>query len=116
LATDSNQTLQLQDALEYFAPDQDATVLAQRAFGLAIAKVRPSSPQVLPQVPPPVPPKPKNYRVHHEASLQDMMQETESWTQFVRSIIDDDEFPTGVTHLESGALDGAPTSWFDEIF
>ncbi|KAF2833577.1 hypothetical protein CC86DRAFT_365433 [Ophiobolus disseminans] len=99
---DSNHTLQLQDALEYFVPGQDAAALARLAFDQAVRVER---------SPPPVPP--KDYRVNHKASLQDMMKETESWRQFVDSIIDDEQFPTGVTHLEDGSLDDASGSWLD---
>jgi hypothetical protein len=109
---DSTQKLQLQDALEYFTPDQDAAMLARKAYDSAVAKVD----RQLSDVAPPVPPKPKDYRVKRKASLNDIMKETESMTQFVQSIINDDFLPTGVTHLESGALDENPSSWFDDSF
>jgi hypothetical protein len=96
---DSNQTLQLQDALEFFTPDQDAAALARKAFVLAVTKVAHQSSEIAPPVPP------KDYRVNHKASLQDIMKETESWTQFVKSIINDDQLPTGVTHIEKDTLD-----------
>jgi hypothetical protein len=96
---DSNQTLQLQDALEFFTPDQDAAALARKAFVLAVTKVARQSSEIAPPVPP------KDYRVNHKASLQDIMKETESWTQFVKSIINDDQLPTGVTHIEKDTLD-----------
>jgi hypothetical protein len=109
---DSTQKLQLQDALEYFTLDQDAAMLARKAYDSAVAKVD----RQLSDVAPPVPPKPKDYRVKRKASLNDIMKETESMTQFVQSIINDDFLPTGVTHLESGALDENPSSWFDDSF
>ncbi|KAH7389428.1 hypothetical protein DE146DRAFT_680288 [Phaeosphaeria sp. MPI-PUGE-AT-0046c] len=102
---DSTQILQLQDELEYFARDQDPVALARKAFNLAVATVKHDAP-------PPVPP--KDYRVNHKASLQDIMNETESWTQFVRSITNDEYLPTRVTHLESGALDEELNSWYDD--
>jgi hypothetical protein len=107
---DSNQTLQLQDALEFFTPDQDSAALAHKAFALAVKKVARQAPEIAPPVPP------KDYRVNHKASLQDIMNETESWTQFVKSIINDDQLPTGVTHIENGTLDDDFNSWFDPSF
>lgn len=103
-SVDSTQTLQLQDELEYFTSGQDPAALARKAFNLAVAKVDKDSP-------PPVPP--KDYRVNHKASLQDIMKETESWTQFVRSITNDEYLPTGVTHVESGVFD-EEMSWYDD--
>ena len=104
---DSNSTAHLQDALEYFTPSQDAAALARSAFDQAVTKVARDRP-------PPVPP--KDYRLNHNASLQDIMKETESWKQFVDSIIDDDEFPTGVTYLDDEPLDDASGSWLDTSF
>jgi hypothetical protein len=100
---DSNNTLQLQDALEYYTPDQDAVALAQYAFNLAVKKVARE------RTPPPVPPKDNS----HKPSLGDIMKETESMTQFINNIIDDERSPTGVTFLEDGALDDAFDSWFN---
>jgi hypothetical protein len=109
---DSTQKLQLQDALEYFTPEQDAAVLARKAYDSAVAKVD----RQLSDVAPPVPPKPKDYRVKPKPSLHDIMKETESLTQFVQSIVHDDYLPTGVTHLESGALNDNSSSWFDDSY
>ncbi|KAJ4364995.1 hypothetical protein N0V83_008611 [Neocucurbitaria cava] len=94
---ESSQLIQLQDALEYYTPNQNAAALAQLAFDKAKKQV------ALPEedIAPPVPPKDtRDYRDHHATSLQDLMKETESWTQFVNSIVEDDIFPTGVCHLE----------------
>jgi hypothetical protein len=107
---DSNQTLQLQDALEFFTPDQDATALSRKAFALAITKVARETPEIAPPVPP------KDYPINHNASLQDIMKETESWTQFVKSIINDDQLPTGVTNLEDDMLVDDINAWFDDPF
>jgi hypothetical protein len=107
---DSNKTLQLQDALEFFTPDQDATALARKAFALAVTKVARDTPEIAPPVPP------KDYPVNHKASLQDIMKETESWTQFVKSIINDDQLPTGVTNLEDDMLVDDINAWFDDPF
>jgi hypothetical protein len=92
---DSTKTLQLQDALEYFTPGQDAAALAQNAYDLAVKKIS--------REPPPVPP--KDCPIPHKATVHDMMRDTESLTQFARSIINDDQLPTGVTYLEDGLLD-----------
>jgi hypothetical protein len=107
---DSNKTLQLQDALEFFTPDQDATALARKAFALAVTKVARDTPEIAPPVPP------KDCPVNHKASLQDIMKETESWTQFVKSIINDDQLPTGVTNLEDDMLVDDINAWFDDPF
>jgi hypothetical protein len=102
---DSSRYPRLQDALEYFTPKQDAAALVQKAYEFAVVTI----------APPPVPPKdsPKDYRDNHKASLQDIMKETESWTQFVNSIIHDDQFPTNVTQLEDSAFEDYSGSWFD---
>jgi hypothetical protein len=89
---DSTKILQLQDELEYFALGQDAAALARKVYDLAVKKVA--------REPPPVPP--KDHHVHHKPSLQEMMKETESLTQFAQSVINDDLFPTGTTSLEDG--------------
>jgi hypothetical protein len=44
------------------------------------------------------------------------MKETESWTQFVKSIINDDQLPTGVTNLEDEMLVDDINAWFDDPF
>jgi hypothetical protein len=106
---DSNQTPQLQDALEFFTPGQDATALARKAFALAGTKVTREPSEIGPPVPP------KDYPVNHKASLQDIMKETESWTQFVNSIINDDQLPTSVTNLDDMLVDDI-NSWFDPSF
>jgi hypothetical protein len=128
---DSNPTLQLQDELEFFTPYHNAAALARKAFDLAVTKVDRGHPDVAP----PVPPKPKDYRVKHKASLQDIMKDTQSLQQIVRSMVNDDQqdnfkdteslqqfvqsichddlFPTGVTQLANGALDDDHSSWFD---
>lgn len=102
---DSNKKLQLQDALEFFHVGDDASALALKAYDLAVKKIareRPTPPDHR-----------KDYRINHKASLQDIMKETESWTQFINSVIDDERSPTGVTHLENGSLNDASRSWFD---
>ncbi|KAH7084699.1 hypothetical protein BKA63DRAFT_1304 [Paraphoma chrysanthemicola] len=109
---DNSDTPQLQDALEYFTGDHDVVALVRKAFDCSVPRLGRS----FPDTPPPVPPKPKDYRVNHKASLQDIMRETESWTQFIKSVVQDDFLPTSVTALESGALDDAPGSWFDSSF
>jgi hypothetical protein len=106
---DSNPTLQLQDALEFFTPNDNAALLARTAFELAVTKVG----REIPDIAPPVPPKPKDYRVKHKASIQELTKDTESWAQFARSILNDDIFPTSVTNLENGALDDDLSSWLD---
>jgi hypothetical protein len=102
---DSNNTLRLQDALEYFTSEQDAAALAQLAFDKAVTRVPRE------RAPPPVPP--KDYPMNHKTSLQDISRETDEWKQFVDSIIDDDQFPTNVTYLEDDFLDDAAASWLD---
>lgn len=106
---ESDPTLQLQDALEYFTPDQDAAALAQWAFDQAVPKVARQRAEV--DAPPPVPR--KNYRLNHKASLTDIMKETESWNQFVKSIVNDDHLPTGVTYLGNDMLEEHGNSWLD---
>ena len=86
---ESNPMPQLQDYLEYFCPNQDAAALAQLAFDKMVRTS--ASPRV--SVPPPVPP--KDYR---NISIQDLTKETESWTQFINSIVEDDVSPTGICH------------------
>jgi hypothetical protein len=105
---DSSRYPRLQDALEYFTPKQNAAVLARKTYDLAMKTIG----QEVPDIAPPVPPKDpaKDYRDNHKASLQDIMKETESWTQFVKSIIHDDQLPTNVTQLDEGDHFG---SWFD---
>jgi hypothetical protein len=108
---DSNKTLQLQDALEYFSPGQNATAVARWAYEQAtkkIARGRLQSPEA-----PPVPP--KDHRINRKASLQEITKETESMTQFIQSIIADDILPTGVTFLEHGSLDDASSLLLDTI-
>jgi hypothetical protein len=108
---DSSRYPRLQDALEYFTPKQNAAALARKAYEFVVVTIaRENS-----DIPPPVPAKdsPKDYRDNHKASLQDIMKETESWTQFVKSIIHDDQLPTNVTRLEDGALNDHYGSWFD---
>jgi hypothetical protein len=100
---DSNNALQLQDALEYYTSDQNAAALAQYAFDLAVKKIARE------RTPPPVPPKDNN----DKPSLGDITKEMESMTQFINDIIDDKRSPTGVTFLEDGALDDAFDSWFN---
>jgi hypothetical protein len=106
---DSNPTLHLQDALEFYTSNDNAAALARYAFELAVKKVG----REIPDIAPPVPPKPKDYRVKHKASIQELTKDTESWTQFARSILNDDIFPTSVTNLENGALDDDLSSWLD---
>lgn len=102
---DSTRVLQLQDELEFFSAENDAAALAHRAFDLAVKKVARDAPgSAEAEVPPPVPP--KDYRLNHKASLQDVRRKPESWTQFVESVVQDEFLPTGVTELESGLLDG----------
>ncbi|KAF1849684.1 uncharacterized protein K460DRAFT_349847 [Cucurbitaria berberidis CBS 394.84] len=94
---ESNQTVQLQDALEYYTPDQDPAALAQLAYDKAVKRAAPPQEPVAP----PVPPKDSSdYRDHHTTSLQELMKETDSWTQFINSVLDDDVLPTGVYHIE----------------
>lgn len=96
---DSTQVSQLQDTLEYFTPGTDTVALAREAFDLAVLQVKRS-----PATGPPVPLKDsKKTTSGPEAGLQDIMEESESWKDLVRSIIDDDD-PIGVTHPESGAF------------
>ncbi|CAE7192997.1 hypothetical protein PTNB85_06331 [Pyrenophora teres f. teres] len=83
---ESNPKPQLQDYLEYFSPDQDAAALAQMAFDKMVKTT----------APPPVPP--KDYR---NTSLQNLTRQTESWTQFINSVVEDDISPTGVCHIDS---------------
>jgi hypothetical protein len=92
---ESNPVPQLQDYLEYFTPEQNAAALAQ----LALDKmVKTSAPQ---RVHKPLPVLPRDSRT---TSLQELTKETESWTQLLNSVIEDDVFPTGVEYLESWYL------------
>lgn len=93
---DSTQSSQLQDELEYYKPRQNAILIAQKALDLAVTKVKHESP-------PPVPP--KDYTKAFLGDVGDGMKETKAWTEFVRSITNDDNLPSGSTSLESGALD-----------
>ncbi len=79
---------QLQDLLEYFGSNDDAAALAQLAF----RKV------VHPSCPPPVPR--KDYKDHHNATLQELMDDTESWNKFMSTIPEDDLLPTNVCDME----------------
>ncbi|KAL5120156.1 hypothetical protein ACEQ8H_001982 [Pleosporales sp. CAS-2024a] len=101
---DSGRCPRLQDWLEFFTPDQNAAALAQKAFDLAI-DCEPLD------IAPPVPP--KDYHLNHTTSLRDLTNDTESWTQFVKSIVNDDHFPTAVTEPEEGAWSSHDCSWFD---
>jgi hypothetical protein len=103
---DGGRCPRLQDGLEFFTSDQDAAALAQRAFDLAIKTVDR-------ELAPPVPPKPKDYRMNHKASLQELTQNAESWAQFEESIVNHDQLPTGVAQPEQGAWNNYSTSWFD---
>jgi hypothetical protein len=93
---DSTQVLQLQDELEFFHPTQDAALLARKAFDLAVTKVDRDYSEVAPPVPP------KDNRVQHKARLRDIAEETESWSEFVRSIVLDDVPPAADSALNDG--------------
>lgn len=103
----SSRYPRLQDALEYFTPKQDAAALARKAYDLAVKTIARQDRDIAPPVPA------KDYPVDHEALLQNIMDETESWTRFAKSIIDDDQLATNVTHLEDGASNDYSGSWFD---
>ncbi|KAF2027792.1 hypothetical protein EK21DRAFT_71043 [Setomelanomma holmii] len=110
---DSNQTLQLQDELEYFTSNQDAASLVQKAFDLATKKVaRMSIDKALPPVPPPIPPR-NLYRIEDEHFYSDMLKETEPWKHFASSVLNDDFLPSGVTEPDGRMLDGPSASWYD---
>ncbi len=84
---ESNQSAQLQDQLEYYTIHDDARALVQLAYEKAVKRAAP-----------PAPP-PKDYPVHPSATLHDLRIETETWTQFVNSVIEDDFLPTNVCPL-----------------
>ena len=89
---DSNPNPQLQDYLEYYTPDQNETLLAHLAYKKMVKHPPPSQSPA----PPPVPPKD-----HRGKTLQDLTEDTESWTQFINSVVEDDVLPQGVCHLDS---------------
>jgi hypothetical protein len=102
---DTTQVLQLQDALEFFNPTQNTALLARKAFDLAVTKVD----RNYSGAPPPV--LLKDNSIQHKARSRDITEETESWSQFVRSIFLDD-----VTPAANRALDDGTNSWFDKNF
>ncbi|KNG43933.1 hypothetical protein TW65_09192 [Stemphylium lycopersici] len=89
---DSNPNPQLQDYLEYYTSDQNATLLAHLAYRKMVKHPPPShSP-----APPPVPPKD-----HRGKALQDLTEDTDSWTQFINTVVEDNVPPQGVCHMDS---------------
>lgn len=98
---ESNPTEQLQDLLEYYTPDQDATVLAQLAYNKAVKTN--TLPEMTEQLlePPPVPPKDyRTDRIYETPTFPHLTIDTESWTPLTYSILEDVMLPTEVCHLE----------------
>jgi hypothetical protein len=104
---DSSRLPRLQDALEYFHHNKDAAALTRKAYDLAVKSIARENQEV----PPPVPP--KNDRTNHKASLQDLTKDTESVTQFLNSIINDDLLPSNVTQPKDGVWNDYTGSWSD---
>ncbi|KAH3917356.1 hypothetical protein HBH56_055870 [Parastagonospora nodorum] len=101
---DSSRFPRLQDALEYFTPNKDAAALVRKAYDLAVKSIARDGP-------PPVPP--KDHPNDSELSLQSLTNDTESMTQFLKSIVNDDLLPTNVTQPEGDAWSDYSSSWLD---
>jgi hypothetical protein len=91
---DSTATIQIQDELEYLAPGQDVAALARKVYVLAVKKVE--------REPPPVPE--KDYHVRRTASPRDSTRDTDSMTQVVQEVVDDELLPIGTTALDYDLL------------
>ncbi|KAH6639789.1 hypothetical protein C7974DRAFT_138892 [Boeremia exigua] len=85
----------LQDLLEYYRWGDNAAALAQLAF----QKIAfPSSPPQAPR---------KDYKDHHNATLQSLMDDQVSWDRFMSTIPEDDVSPIRVCNVDLGnAFDG----------
>lgn len=92
---ENNAEPHLQDLLEYYRSSDNAAALAQLAF-LKIA-----FPSNAPQAPR------KDYKDHHTATLQSLMDDQVSWDQFMDTILEDDISPTGVSHPAYGVMNDA---------
>ncbi|KAF9693902.1 hypothetical protein EKO04_008441 [Ascochyta lentis] len=79
---ENNAKPRLQDLLEYYKSSDNAAALAQFAF----EKI------AFPSHPPQAPP--KDYKDHHTATLQGLMDDTESWDNFMSAIPEDELCPT----------------------
>ncbi|KAJ4341930.1 hypothetical protein N0V95_007086 [Ascochyta clinopodiicola] len=82
----------LQDCLEYFKPSDNAAALAQFAF----EKI------AFPSQPPQAPP--KDYKDHHTATLQGLMDDTETWNNFMSTIPEDDFPPTNACDFDFNVI------------
>ncbi|KAF2625469.1 hypothetical protein BU25DRAFT_112954 [Macroventuria anomochaeta] len=92
---ENNAKPHLQDRLEYFRSGDDAAALAQLAFQqIAFPSCPPRAPR-------------KDYKDHHTATLQGLMDNTESWNQFMSTIVEDDLLPTNVCDLNISIIDDA---------
>ncbi|UPX16883.1 uncharacterized protein EKO05_0007266 [Ascochyta rabiei] len=90
---ENNAEPNLQDRLEYFKPSENAAALAQFAF----KKIAfPSHPPQAPR---------KDHKDHHTATLQDLMDDTESWNSFVSTILEDEISPTNICDLDFNVVD-----------
>jgi hypothetical protein len=101
---DTSRFPRLQDALEYFSPSQDAAALVRKAYDLAVKSIARDRP-------PPVPP--KDDPNDSELSLQSLTNDTESMTQFLKSIVNDDLLPANVTQPEGNPWNDYSSSWLD---
>ena len=91
---ENNADPHLQDLLEYYTSDKDATALAQLAFSKIAFPSRP------PQAPR------KDYKDHHTATLQALMDDTESWNQLMSTIPEDNISPTDACDFHLNMMDG----------
>lgn len=90
---ENNAPAHLQDLLEYYKPEHDPARLAHLAF----EKIAfPSQPPQLPR---------KDYKDHHTATLQGLMNESKSWNEFIGTIPEDEVLPTNVCDFDFGTID-----------
>jgi hypothetical protein len=97
---ESNPIPQLQDYLEYFTPDQDPAALAQLAYRKLIVHSKPPRAAVVSPQPQPPPPPSVPARDRRQQTVQDLARDADQWTQFIKSIVDDDISPQDVCHLD----------------
>lgn len=93
---ESHPNPKLQDMLEYYTPNQNAALLVRLAYDKMVKQT------ALPKISaaPPVPQKDPQI-----SFMEELTRETESWTQFMNTIVADDTFPTDVCDV---------TSWYEE--
>ncbi|KAJ8114693.1 hypothetical protein OPT61_g3479 [Boeremia exigua] len=92
---ENNATPHLQDLLEHYRENDDAVALARLAFHKIAF---PSNPPQAPR---------KDYKDHHTATLQSLMDDQVSWNQLMSTIPEDDISPTDVCHLDFTISHGA---------